>query len=692
VTPIEDTNPVRTQHLLVATVKNADGEPLHSRRVEWIIAEGSIGEIIELDESGWYNTRGYKVNNKYAISHTNRGDHLLTFGNDDPSDDVQITKGQTWCVITSPIEGDTHMIVYAPAIFDWNNHKVFAVKHWLDATWEWPPAATNTIGTPHDLAVKVMKNSDGTPYEGWTVNFNVVDGPAGNITPASVKTDASGVARARLTQVTPVEGVNTIGMEIIRPEDNSCGRCSPAMRIAGGVTTKTWVGPRIGITKSAPATAGVGDQFDYNIVVTNPGRATATNAKVVDALPDGIQYVSSEPAAQAAGQNLQWSLGDIAAGASKSISVRVKATKTGTFENCADVTADNNLSARACDETVVTAPKLALSKTGPAAVLDCETITYTVVVRNNGDGVANNVKIVDALPNGLKASDGSGSVTIDVGTLAPGQERSATYTVTPSAKGTYKNTAVATGDPSLRAEASHQVIVRQPVLVLTKTGPAKRYVDRTAEYTLTVKNTGDGDARDTVLVDTLPAGLSFVSATGGGSNSGGRVTWSMGTLKPGDSKTVTLKVMAMQIGTMRDSAVATALCEQVSAELTTEIVGIPAILLEVVDQEDPIEIGDNETYTIVVTNQGSAVGTNILIVATLPAEQQYVSSDGPTTATAAGQKVSFAPLASLAAKARATYHIVVKGTAAGDVRFKVELTSDQMSTPAGETESTHIYE
>ena len=78
VEPVEDTNPVRTQHVLIATVKDAQGNPLPSRRVEWMIDAGSVGAIVEVDESGWYNTRGYKVDNKYAVSHTNSDAHVLT--------------------------------------------------------------------------------------------------------------------------------------------------------------------------------------------------------------------------------------------------------------------------------------------------------------------------------------------------------------------------------------------------------------------------------------------------------------------------------------------------------------------------------------------------------------------------------------------------------------------------------------
>ena len=53
--------------------------------------------------------------------------------------------------------------------------------------------------------------------------------------------------------------------------------------------------------------------------------------------------------------------------------------------------------------------------------------------------------------------------------------------------------------------------------------------------------------------------------------------------------------------------------------------------------------------------------------------------------------MTFAPLKLLAPKAKATYRVIVKGVKAGDVRFRVSLTSDQMTSPAGETESTHIY-
>jgi uncharacterized repeat protein (TIGR01451 family) len=121
-------------------------------------------------------------------------------------------------------------------------------------------------------------------------------------------------------------------------------------------------------------------------------------------------------------------------------------------------------------------------------------------------------------------------------------------------------------------------------------------------------------------------------------------------------------------------------------------VGMPRVLLEVIDMSDPIEVGAQETYEITITNQGSANDTNIVIKIEIPAEMDFISAAGPTLGTASGKNVVFAPLPSLAPKAKAVYKLVTKGTKAADVRLKVEMTTDQTApTPIVASESTHIY-
>ncbi len=132
-------------------------------------------------------------------------------------------------------------------------------------------------------------------------------------------------------------------------------------------------------------------------------------------------------------------------------------------------------------------------------------------------------------------------------------------------------------------------------------------------------------------------------------------------------------------------------CGQAETSVALEVRGIPDILLEVVDQLDPVEVGGTTTYVIEVTNQGSADGTNIAITCTLPPELQYVSANGPSPLTAQGRTVRFTPLAVLAPRAKTAYQVVVMRLAVGDVRFKVSMNSDQIDQVVEETESTHVY-
>ena len=74
---------------------------------------------------------------------------------------------------------------------------------------------------------------------------------------------------------------------------------------------------------------------------------------------------------------------------------------------------------------------------------------------------------------------------------------------------------------------------------------------------------------------------------------------------------------------------ATAYCaDAVNASAETDVKAIPAVLLEVVDVTDPVEVGTRTTYVITVTNQGSAPSTNIEIVCNLEENVRYVSSSG----------------------------------------------------------------
>lgn len=689
-TPAEDTNPVRTQHMLVATVRDKDGKPLQNRRVEWIINAGSVGDIVEVDESGWRGSRGYKATNSFAVSHTNNFKHEWARGEGTPG---MIEKGQTWCVITSPIEGNTYITAYCPAIFDWSKHKAFAVKHWRDIAIEYPPPATNPVGTTHQFVTKVMKASDGSPYTNYQVTYKILSGPPAHFEPAGgvAMTDTSGLATVTLVQDAPAEGTNEIGIEVMRPGEDRC--CRDPEMIGTGRTAKTWVAPHIKISKNCVGAVAINDNFDYQIAVMNDSRTAATNVMLTDTLPSGVQYVSSNPPGNVSGNTVSWNLGNVEAGQTVNATITVKAIAEGTHENCADVRADANLSDRACCRTTVTAPQLKLELVCDAPGLVCRELCSTVTVTNTGQGPAKNIVINVRLPAGLMTTDGKSEMSFGAPVLEAGRSRQARFCTKTTAAGTYEVMASATADNVPAMEQRCSLSFSDVQLQVTKQAPGERYIGRPIQYSITVTNPGSTEARNVVLTDTPGAGITLTGASDGGQMGGGRISWNLGNMAPGATRTVTVNAQSSTAGQFKNSACATAECAQDCGESIVDVKGIHAILLEVVDDPDPVEVGTNTTYTITATNQGSAVGTNIVIECVLPDQEEFVSAGGATTGNASGKTVTFAALPSLAPKARATWTVTVKGTGTGDVRFTTRMrTAEMRGEPVMETESTNIYE
>jgi len=212
------------------------------------------------------------------------------------------------------------------------------------------------------------------------------------------------------------------------------------------------------------------------------------------------------------------------------------------------------------------------------------------------------------------------------------------------------------------------------------------------EYSIKVTNRGSGPANAVSITSPLPSGTAFVSASNGGRLNGNMISWPTVRIPRNNSTQLTVQVRPTNTASIRASATANDECAQpASNSAVTAVKGVSAILLEVVDNPDPIEVGQTTTYTVSVTNQGSAEDTNIRLVCTIEDSQSYISSSGATSGSHSSGTVTFAPLSSLAPKARATWTVTVKGISASDTRFKVSMKSDQLGRPVEETEATQVY-
>jgi len=446
----------------------------------------------------------------------------------------------------------------------------------------------------------------------------------------------------------------------------------------------------IQLDKTMPREAALNEQFDYSIKVTNLTNITLTDVVVAEDLPNDFEFIGASPIARKDGNKLVWRIDSLAPKASRQITISGRGTDMNHMEHCTTVT--HAIQVRASVKVVQ--PQLELMKTAPTEVLLCDPISVEFVVTNSGTGTAQNIKILDTLPAGLQTVNGQNEIVIDVGTLAAGQSQQFSSQLRATKTGIYVNKAMVSSASGMVAESIPTVTnVRQPQLRIVKTGPKRQYLGRPLAYEIMVSNEGDGPAKNIIIEETIPAGVGSIEATAGAKISGTKLVWELDTLAPNASRKVRVSYIPTTAGTLTNSATVTAYCaETVTASMSTSVAGIAAIHMEVIDLEDPIEVGSRTTYLITVTNQGSAPDTNIRIVCVLEDKIQYVSSAGATVGSIMGNTVSFAPLHSLAPKARATWRVVVRGVRPGDVRFRVTMSSDQLARPVEQTEATHLYE
>lgn len=505
----------------------------------------------------------------------------------------------------------------------------------------------------------------------------VAPGPAGQ--PPSVPSqpsEPSPVQPAAPVQQTtpPAAPAEPRGPEVAVPANQpSGGKQEPAVSIE-------WLGPQ---------TVRLGQPVEYTLPVRNVCAIPVQQVLVRVRLPAGMSAVATEPKAVAENNVLVWDLGTLMPRQERALQLRVITDAKGDLAPHAWVT----FTGASVLAVRVREPKLVLRAAAPERVLVGDAAAFTFTVSNPGDGVAEQVKLTAALSDGLENSRGA-RVPFDVGSLAPGESRSVQVLCAARAGGDQTCEAVAEADGGLKAIDKVRVNVVVPRLELQAGGPTLRYLDRRALYTFKVTNPGDAAATNVTLTDVVPAGFKVLAASDGGRHDYATraVSWSLGEIGPGQSREVKLEVQAATLGehTHQVSAQA-ARGLRVTNELTTHVEGLSALLLEVVDTEDPVEAGGETAYEVRISNTGSKAESDIRLTCTLPDKMEFKGAQGPTAYQEDGKTLVFQTLAKLAPRTDAVYRLNVKATAPGDLRFKVQVTSANLVEPVVESEATRVY-
>ena len=201
---------------------------------------------------------------------------------------------------------------------------------------------------------------------------------------------------------------------------------------------------------------------------------------------------------------------------------------------------------------------LAVTKTATGAAVTGQDLTYTIVVANAGPSNASGVVITDRLPTGttlVGASEGgrevNGVVTWSGLSIPAGSSRRLDLTVRldPDLAGPITNAAsiVSADQPDPNREDNIGStgaigISGSADLSVAKTAAGAAVAGQDLTYTIVVANAGPSNASGVVITDRLPAGASFVSASEGGSEVNGVVTWSGLSIPAGNSRRLDLMV------------------------------------------------------------------------------------------------------------------------------------------------------
>ena len=366
-------------------------------------------------------------------------------------------------------------------------------------------------------------------------------------------------------------------------------------------------------------TPNFGDKVEYTITVNNNANKDAKQVVIVDTLGKGLKFINASHNGKydESTRTITWII-DLGAGESAVFSVNAAVEAYGNINNTVVV---GNKSAT----KNITVPEII-----PGKSVDVEnpnfgdTVTYTVVVTNNGVVDAKQVVVRDILDKGLKFVKATGEYTFDEDSrtvtwiidLAKGESQTFYVTAVAEAYGVLIND-VTVGDNTASADVVVPEIIPDKTVNITNPNFGGK-----VDYTVTVTNDGIGDANNVVIVDRLGEGLTFVSASDNGVWDPVKrtVTWIVDLAK-GESKVFSVIATVVGYGNVTNSLV-------VGNKTTGVNVTVPEIIPDkTVGIENP-NFGDNVTYTVKVTNDGIGDAKDVVVRDILGEGLTFVDATG----------------------------------------------------------------
>jgi uncharacterized repeat protein (TIGR01451 family) len=511
----------------------------------------------------------------------------------------------------------------------------------------------------------VSATGGATPDQNGDVTFDLGDLGAGDSTILDVV-----VATTGSTPPTPTDTATITGALFDPDLTNNTAQAS---------VTVTPVSDLAISMSGSPNPDYAGQDLTYAIQATNSGPSTDPAVDITDTLPPNVTYVSTTGGGVLADGVLTMALGSLAANSTLSVNVVVSPTAAavttddGMVTNSAVISGvydDNPDDSASTTTTVDPATGLALQVVpAPSVAQVGQDLTYTVTAVNNGPSDATGVVLTDTLPAditsdvtastsvaGVTATVADGQVTASFGDVAFNGSVSITITVVPTLAAVTSSPLVDTAsvmgdqfDPNPNTVMSSVPVAPVSDLSIAMTGSASSVgVGTGLTYTITATNSGPSTDPAPVVMDTLPADVTFDSATAGATLNNGVVEFALASLAANASTTVSLVVSPTPAaaGTRTSSITNTATISSPSndnadnsASVETTVTAVTAVGIAISSTAAPNYAGRGLTYTITCGNAGPSNATGVVVTDTLP---DGITSNLTTSTSVAGVIASVA--------------------------------------------------
>jgi uncharacterized repeat protein (TIGR01451 family) len=171
------------------------------------------------------------------------------------------------------------------------------------------------------------------------------------------------------------------------------------------------------------------------------------------------------------------------------------------------------------------------------------------------------------------------------------------------------NPLIGTGDADPAISRSPQ----SPELKIEKIAPTEAVLGEPLVYSIIVRNVGGSPARDVTVEDRIPRGAQLEGTIPQAFLNEGKLSWSLGTLPPGEERKIQLKVVPLEPGQI-GSVATVSFAAAVSASIT---ITAPKLTIKM---EGPSEVtmGEQLTYRMTLKNLGQGIAKSVYLRAILP--------------------------------------------------------------------------